>query len=144
MSVPLKHHHLPVFYLNRWTGKDGRLCQFSRPHKDIVADRKHPAQTGYVERLYEIPGLPPENAQLIEDDFMQRLDSHAAAALTMLEDDDPRITREATGRKCMVAFYYVSSDAYFTGCCCYQERSRLRNGHATSQAWKRGTQPKGH
>lgn len=104
MSVPRKHHHLPVFYLTRWTGEDGRLCQFSRPHKDVVSHRKHPAQTGYVERLYELPGLPPEKAQQIEQGFMQRLDSLAATALTMLEEDDPRITHEPQWRSAWSRF----------------------------------------
>jgi len=104
MSVPRKHHHLPVFYLDRWTGEDGRLCQFSRPHKDIVSHRKHPAQTGYIERLYELPGLPPEKAQRIEQGFMQRLDSLAATALTMLENDNPRITRESQPRSAWSRF----------------------------------------
>ena len=104
MSIPLKHHYLPVFYLNRWTGADGRLCQFSRPHKNIVAHRKHPAQTGYVERLYELPGLPSENAQRIEQGFMQSLDSLAADALAMLEKDDPTITRESKPRSAWSRF----------------------------------------
>jgi Protein of unknown function (DUF4238) len=81
-----------------WTGEDGRLCQFSRPHKQIVPQRKYPAQTGYVGRLYELPGLPPKEAQQIERGFMQGLDSLAAKALVMLENDDPRITRESKPR----------------------------------------------
>src|SRR6266702_584623 len=92
MSVPVKHHHLPVFYLKRWTGEDGQLCQFSRPHQEIVSHRRYPAQTGYVERLYELPGLPPAEAQRIEQGFMQRVDSLAAQALAMLENDESRIT----------------------------------------------------
>lgn len=104
MSVPLKHHHLPVFYLKRWTGEDGRLCQFSRPRNEIVSRRRHPAQTGYVERLYELPGLPPEKAQRIEQGFMQRLDSLAAEALSMLEDGDPRIARQSKPRSAWSRF----------------------------------------
>ena len=104
MSVPLKHHHLPVFYLARWAGEDGRLCQFSRPHEEVISHRKHPAQTGYVERLYELSGLPPEEAQRIEQRFMQRLDSLAATALRMLDEDDPRITREPQPRSAWSRF----------------------------------------
>jgi hypothetical protein len=81
MSIPIKHHHLPVFYLKRWVGDDGRLCQFSRPHLEVVAHRKYPSQTAYVERLYELPGLSLDKAQQIEQRFMQRVDSLAAEAL---------------------------------------------------------------
>jgi hypothetical protein len=104
MSVPRKHHYLPVFYMARWAGEDGKLCQFSRPHKNVVSHRKYPAQTGYVERLYELSGLPPEKAQGIEQGFMQRLDSLAATALRMLEEDDPRIRREPQPRSAWSCF----------------------------------------
>jgi hypothetical protein len=94
MSIPIKHHHLPVFYLKRWVGDDGRLCQFSRPHLEVVAHRKYPSQTAYVERLYELPGLSLDKAQQIEQRFMQRVDSLAAEALTALEDDIARMTQD--------------------------------------------------
>ena len=104
MSIPIKHHHLPVFYLNRWTGDDGQLCQFSRPHQKVVPKRRHPEQTGFVPRLYEMPGLPPEDAQGIEQKFMQPVDTLAAEALVMLEQDDPRITREVKPRSAWSRF----------------------------------------
>jgi len=91
MPAPLKHH-LPVFYLNRWIGEDGRLCQFSRAHNDVVPNRRYPSQTGFVERLYELPGFPPEKAQWVEERFMQPLNSLAAEALAVLESDNSRIT----------------------------------------------------
>jgi hypothetical protein len=104
MSIPLRHHHLPVFYLKRWAGEDGRLCEFSRPHKEVIARRKYPAQTAYVERLYEMPGLPPEKAQQIEQGFMQLLDSQAAEALSALENDDPRMKTDSRLRSAWSRF----------------------------------------
>jgi len=104
VSIPIKHHHLPVFYLDRWTGEDGQLCQFSRPHEEIVPLRRHPEQTGFVPRLYQMPGLPPEDAQQIERKFMQPLDTMAADALVMLEMNDPRITKEAKPRSAWTRF----------------------------------------
>lgn len=104
MSIPIKHHHLPVFYLKRWTGEDGRLCQFSQPYKGIIAHRKHPAQTGYVKRLYELPGLPRDHAQQIERGFMQRLDSLAAEALVMLENGDSRLASDSEARSAWSRF----------------------------------------
>ncbi|MGH6871251.1 MAG: DUF4238 domain-containing protein [Rhizomicrobium sp.] len=104
MSIPLKHHHLPIFYLKRWVGADGRLCQFSRPFKEIVPKRKYPAQTAYVEGLYEMPGLSPEEAQKIEQKFMQPADTLAAEALAMLETSDPRILSESKPRSAWSRF----------------------------------------
>jgi hypothetical protein len=104
MSIPIKHHHLPIFYLKRWAGADGRLCQFSRPYKEIVPKRRFPAQTAYVEGLYEMPGLSAEEAQKIEQNFMQPADTLAAEALAMLEAGDPRILSESKPRSAWSRF----------------------------------------
>ena len=95
MSTPIKHHYNPEFYLSRWTGDDGRLCQFSKPREEIVPNRKYPSQTGFQQRLYEMADQPPELAQQVESRFMQPLDTLAAEALTALEMDDPIMTRDA-------------------------------------------------
>jgi hypothetical protein len=29
VSEPIRHHYIPVFYLKKWTGPDGRLCEYS-------------------------------------------------------------------------------------------------------------------
>jgi hypothetical protein len=84
VSEPTRHHYIPVFYLKRWTGPDGRLCEYSRPYKETKAKRKHPAATAYVEGLYTVSGLPPERTQFVEKQFMQMVDSGAAEALTAM------------------------------------------------------------
>jgi uncharacterized protein DUF4238 len=94
MQVPLKHHYLPVFYLKRWAGSDQRLCEFSKPHREVKPRRVYPEQTGFVNRLYETKGLPPDQAQRLEQLFMQPIDSQAADALALLEGDPSRLTRE--------------------------------------------------
>ncbi len=81
MSEPNRHHYIPVFYLKQWIGSDGRLCEYSRPHQVVKAKRKHPAATGYVDGLYTIPGLPPEQTQYVEKRYMQATDDWAAKAL---------------------------------------------------------------
>src|SRR5260370_24805631 len=104
MQAPLNHHYLPVFSLKRWTGVDGRLCRFSRPHDEIKGRRVGPKKTAYAERLYETPGLSPENAQQVEQCFMQPLDTFAADALAMLESGDDRINREPIPRSAWSLF----------------------------------------
>ena len=59
-----KHHYIPVFYLKRWIGEDGRLCVYGRPYDRVKANRKHPDATGYEPDLYavraQMPGpMPP-------------------------------------------------------------------------------------
>jgi hypothetical protein len=73
MQTPTKHHHLPVFYLDRWTGADGRLCQFSQPYEQVKPKRLYPTQTGFVAGLYSMKGVPVEHSQQVEQRFMQPL-----------------------------------------------------------------------
>jgi hypothetical protein len=82
MSEPNRHHYIPVFYLKQWTGSDGQLCEYSRPHEKIRARRKHPNATGYVDGLYSLPDVPPEEAQRIE--MMKGVDDWAAKTLNRL------------------------------------------------------------
>lgn len=96
MNVPLRHHYSPEFYLSRWRGDDGRICQFAKlPDGRVVPNRRYTKQTGFQDRLYEVEGLPPEDAQHIEANFMRRVDTLAADALRALETGDPRINRDS-------------------------------------------------
>lgn len=83
--MPQKHHYIPVFYLKRWVGKDGRLCVYSRWHDRIEARRMHPGATGYVKDLYAIKGAGDEIAMHLEGRFLSKADGDAAQALVVLE-----------------------------------------------------------
>jgi hypothetical protein len=86
-QTPKKHHYIPCFYLKRWAGADGRLCEFSRPYQNTVKPKRvHPAATGYVERLYSLKGFAEEHAHQIEERFFRPADSLANDALTKLEN----------------------------------------------------------
>jgi hypothetical protein len=89
VSEPTRHHYIPVFYLKRWAGQDGRLCEYSRPWKETKAKRKSPAGTGYVDGLYTVPNLQPEHAQFVEKRFMQAVDNWAAMALAIMLREKP-------------------------------------------------------
>ncbi|RWF79007.1 MAG: DUF4238 domain-containing protein [Mesorhizobium sp.] len=87
-----KHHYIPVFYLKRWAGTDGRLCEFSRPYDQfsrpydhrVKPRMTHPAGTGYEENLYSMQGFEPALAQQIEERFFKFTNSLAADALERL------------------------------------------------------------
>jgi hypothetical protein len=83
MELPRKHHYKPMFFLGRWAGKDGRLCEmkFIEDKNKIVPRRRHPAGTGYVKDLYRTDGVPEEISQALETNFMSPLDNAAANAL---------------------------------------------------------------
>lgn len=90
MSEPTRHHYVPIFYLKRWAGADGRLCEYSCPYRQTKAKRKHPAATGYVDGLYTVPDLPPEQAQYVEKQFMQKIDDWAARAVAVMLRGDSK------------------------------------------------------
>jgi len=86
MNEPVDHHYIPIFYLSRWAGADGRVCRMSRPKgTEVKAKRIVPKGTAFEPRLYEMRGLPPERAQAMEKKFMAPLDAGAAEALKLLE-----------------------------------------------------------
>jgi hypothetical protein len=89
MSKEGKHHYIPVFYLKKWTGPDGRLCEFSRPYDRIKARRVHPEGTAYVHGLNRLVGLPPHEEQYLEDVFFKIADNYAARALQILLAERP-------------------------------------------------------
>ncbi|MCW1432152.1 DUF4238 domain-containing protein [Novosphingobium sp. JCM 18896] len=84
-NPPAKHHYIPEFLLAQWAVNEGKLWRFlsSIPGK-IVEKAVAPAEIGYEKYLYETPGLPPEQAQQIEQYFMSPLDSMAADAHKLL------------------------------------------------------------
>ena len=81
-NPPRDHHYVPVFYLKQWAGEDSRICQYRKVYKKkIDVRRKYPSATGFQTDLYKIDGLPPEDEQAIEVQFMQFVDGDAALAL---------------------------------------------------------------
>lgn len=79
-----KNHFVPCFYTKQWTGSDRRLCQFSRPHKNVVPKRVHPEATGYSKGLYTEEALPTEIKTYLEDVFLKKVDQKACDALQLL------------------------------------------------------------
>jgi hypothetical protein len=82
MSIPYKHHFVPVCYLQHWcSSKDGKLYEFSIKHGNFISKRVGPRRTGFEENLYSFPELPTDAAQHLESKFLQLVDSDAAKAL---------------------------------------------------------------
>jgi hypothetical protein len=89
MSTGQKHHYIPIFYLDRWTGLDGRLIEYSRRYQGVVPRPTYPNGTGYVRGLYTIPDVPLDQAEVIETKLMSSVDNWASKALArMLQDGD--------------------------------------------------------
>lgn len=84
-NPPAKHHYIPEFLLAQWTSNEGKLWRFLRPIPGKIATKLvAPAEIGYQKYLYETPGLPPKQAQQVEQHFMSPLDSLAADAHHLL------------------------------------------------------------
>lgn len=87
MSQPKNHHYLPVFYLSRWCGKDGKITRYYRPFDKVVASPITPDNTGYEPFLYSFEGVPEHRRQMLETDFLAPgVDAPASLALAVLLD----------------------------------------------------------
>jgi hypothetical protein len=97
VNKPIKHHYIPVFYLKSWASDDSKLCEFSRPYKKVIDKRRYPAETGFKNYLYSVPGLPEEEAQYIETHFMQMVDTRACDAYRKFleQNQDDLVLQEA-------------------------------------------------
>jgi hypothetical protein len=85
--MPQDQHYIPVFYLRRWVGSDGRLCVYSRQHGSVKPNRKYPTATGFAEDLYAIGGAGAEIESHLEGQFFRIADNEAASVLDILETE---------------------------------------------------------
>src|SRR5215207_9747206 len=86
-QVSWRHHYIPEFYLKQWANSKGQLTQFSKPYRDtVVPKRVYPRQTGFVDRLYSLQGVPEEQADVYERLFFRPVDSLASDVLRKLKD----------------------------------------------------------
>lgn len=88
MSVPRKHHYVPVFYLKQWTGTDRQLCEYKSLGGRILTRRTFPDGTGYEKDLYRVDGLPEALAYEVESKFMRMVDTEANYALEKIISGD--------------------------------------------------------
>lgn len=85
MSIPRKHHFVPIFYLKRSADRNGKLIEYSQPYKNKISIKPvGPASTGYQTDLYSFLNCPPEIAQFLESEFLTRTDHLASLALVKL------------------------------------------------------------
>jgi hypothetical protein len=80
-----KHHYIPEFYLKRWAGLNGQLCEFAHRYRGVAPRMTHPGGTGYEMNLYSIPSLGAALANVLEDRFFKTTDQFASDALMAFE-----------------------------------------------------------
>jgi Protein of unknown function (DUF4238) len=86
-----KHHFIPPFYLKGWANGDRLLVEYSRPHKVVKPQRRHPNATKYQRDLYSFNDLPPDIAQHIESNFFKSTDDVADIVLRRMLAGDLNI-----------------------------------------------------
>lgn len=103
-NPPTKHHYLPAFYLRQWAGSDGKVTEFAKPYRNIVAKPIMPERTGFQEGLYELKGYEPDLAQQVEEKFFKPIDTWASIALSMLTRDGHNAEWDADKRSAWTRF----------------------------------------
>jgi hypothetical protein len=87
MSIPVKHHYIPEFFMRRWADGDGLVREYRRPRDDLTSKRKAPAATGWIRDLYANENkTDPLERQALEMVFMSDVDNKAADALSFIEE----------------------------------------------------------
>jgi Protein of unknown function (DUF4238) len=85
MSEPIDHHFVPVFYLSRWTGADGKVAVHAHKGGRVVVSRLRPRSTGFEPELYSLASVDDSKRQTLEKDFFSRqIDDRAAPVLSEL------------------------------------------------------------
>lgn len=120
-----KHHYIPVFYLKRWTGADGQLCEFSRPYKTpdaaqppdiwsipVKPIRRSPDATGYIKNLYTFPALSSDLANILENRFFLYVDNDAADVMQRLLAGDTNLDhrRKNAWARFLVSMFHRSPE----------------------------------
>jgi hypothetical protein len=79
-----KNHFAPVFYQRRWARPaDGKVCQYSRPFKDVIVKWVGPEATGFEYDIYTVPkgdGISTD----VEDKFFKKVDQDAHNVLAKM------------------------------------------------------------
>lgn len=104
-----RHHFIPQFFSKLWTGKDRKLCEYSRPHEQLIARRKPPKAVGFEFDLYSLPGALPEHRTFLEDKFFAIGDQRACDALQMLlagKPDHLSTELRAAFTRLLTSFYH--------------------------------------
>ncbi len=83
-----KHHYIPIFWTRQWSGADGCVERFTR-HRSVVDKRVPPARVGWAQDLYSVPGVAPDRAQILEEQYFKQLDDWSAIALRKMVSIPP-------------------------------------------------------
>jgi hypothetical protein len=81
MNAPIDHHFIPTFFLVQWADASGKLVEYTIKHDKVIAKPVGPRATGYEQRLYSFPELPPDAAYFLEAVFFNYADRVAADAV---------------------------------------------------------------
>lgn len=85
-QVSWRHHYIPQFYLKRWANNKGQLVEFSKPYGPLIKpQRRYPSETGFMDKLYAIEGVPEHLTHYFELKFFRPVDTMASVVLDKME-----------------------------------------------------------
>lgn len=95
LQLSWRHHYIPEFYLKRWCAANGKLVEFSKPYRNIVKPKRvSPRETGFIDRLYALEGLPEIYSAQVESEFFRPIDGLAATVLQKMESNTKLLEAE--------------------------------------------------
>lgn len=95
MQESKKHHHVPVFYLARWAGDNGKVNVVRNINGKIVRGRRTPQHLGFEYHLYSYAEeFDAADRAEIETKFFKRLDDAGARIIAKMINGDVLARRE--------------------------------------------------
>ncbi len=86
MTGDQDHHYVPIFFQQVWCDARGKLMVYSRKNGRVVASPLAPRSTGYEPNLYSLDNTLPECKHFIEEKFMTKIDTQAAAVVKKIRE----------------------------------------------------------
>ena len=95
MQESKKHHHVPVFYLSRWRGGDGKVHVIRNVNGKIVRTRHTPDHLGFEYYLYSFhKDFDAGDRAEIETKFFKPIDNAGAQIISKMIEGDKLSKRD--------------------------------------------------
>lgn len=95
---PVRHHHVPVFYLRKWANPAGRIVVTRKTDAGLHRSEARPESVGFEKNLWAFEAQPSGDRQAVEREVFAKIDAAAAPVLRKLTEtrDQPTDEEAAT------------------------------------------------
>jgi hypothetical protein len=108
--MKIKHHYVPVFYLNYFTDSNGLVHVYDKDQKILFASR--PENTAYEKHYYRITDDTGEASPDLVEDLIGRIETYAGQAIKKILAKDPLDEKEKSNLFAFMACMFTRGPNY--------------------------------